>query len=108
MTPNFNHYDTLPAYRTIMRTLGVLMTFRIIITMLLLTGCRNDCQQICTDMADFAADECGEEFSRTEVSECMSTYKKKNLSAAQLDDCKEYGSRLEEEWTCEDLEEYFE
>jgi hypothetical protein len=91
-----------------MCTPGVLMTIRIILTMFLLTGCRNDCQQVCSDIADYAADECGEEFSRAEISECMSAYKKKDLSDAQLDDCKEYGSRIEEEWTCEDIGEYFE
>ena len=87
------------------------MTIRIIAAMLLLTGCRNDCQKICSSIAEYADEECSQQFSRAEVNECMATYRKRDLSAQKLDDCKEYGDRIEEqsEWlNCDTIDEYFE
>ncbi len=73
----------------------------------LLLGCRNECQQICTDMAKYAEDDCGETVDKEQINTCMADYRRRNLSAEQLDACAEYGDRIEEEWTCDDLAEYF-
>ncbi len=82
------------------------MLSRICFTALLLTGCRNDCQQVCQNMADVAQSDCNLEFSQDEINQCMDNYRKKNLSAEQLDTCKEHGDNIAKEWDCEDIEVY--
>ena len=82
------------------------MFVRLCLTALLLSGCRNDCQQVCQNMADVAKSECNQEFSQEEINQCMDTYRKKNLTAEQLDTCKEYGDTIAKEWECEDIEAY--
>ena len=71
-----------------------------------LVGCRNDCQQLCNTMADFAK-ECGETVDKKQINTCMTDNRKRNLTADQLDACDEYGDSVDEEWTCDDVEEYF-
>jgi hypothetical protein len=82
------------------------MFIRLSLAALFLSGCRNDCQQVCQNMADIAEDKCEKGFSQDELNQCMDTYRKKNLSAEQLDTCKEYGDTIEKEWDCEDIETY--
>ncbi|MEC8192210.1 MAG: hypothetical protein VX944_01680 [Myxococcota bacterium] len=84
------------------------MFLRLTAALMLLTGCANDCQQVCNEMADWAESECNREFTSEEVSSCISAYKNDEVSDAQLADCAEYKDRIDEEWTCEDIETYFE
>ncbi len=84
------------------------MFLRLTAALMLLTGCANDCQQVCNEMADWAESECNREFTSEEVSSCISAYKNGEGSDAQLADCAEYKDRIDEEWTCEDIETYFE
>ncbi len=74
----------------------------------LLTGCANDCQDLCNNMADWAETECGQTFSKEDVNDCLSTYSNDNVSETQLADCAEYNERIDEEWTCDELDSYFE
>ena len=82
------------------------MFARLCLSALLLSACRNDCQQVCQNMADVAKDECNKEFSQEEINGCMDTYRKKNLTAEQLDTCEEYGDTIAKEWDCEEIELY--
>ena len=84
------------------------MFIRLCLAVVLFSGCRNDCQQVCQNMAD-VAEECPDidkTFDQEEINQCMDTYRKKNLSAEQLDTCKEYGDTIEKEWDRDDIEVY--
>ena len=82
------------------------MFARLCLCVLLLSACRNDCQQVCQNMADVAESECNKEFSQEEINGCMDNYRKKNLTAEQLDTCEEYGDTIAKEWDCEEIELY--
>ena len=83
------------------------MLMRLFITITLLTGCANECQQVCNEMADWAQTECNQEFSKEDLNECYAEYTNDQVSDAQLADCAEYKDRIDEEWECEDIEAYF-
>lgn len=83
------------------------MLIRLFIILTFLTGCANECQQVCNEMADWAQTECNKEFSKEDLNECYTEYKNDQVSDAQLADCAEYKDRIDEEWTCEDIEAYF-
>lgn len=70
-------------------------------------GCKNECQKICTDMADYAADSCGQEFSKDEIKACVKANKRSALAEGVEDVCEETRPFLTEEWTCDDIAEYF-
>ena len=70
-------------------------------------GCRNSCQQLCKDMADYAQDACGLEFSSDEVQSCIDDHKRSEVDADARQACTDAAPTLEEEWSCEDLEAYF-
>ena len=72
-----------------------------------LAACKNECQQLCTDMADFAADECNQEFDKDQLKACNDAYKKSNLEEGAIETCEEVRPFLQEEWTCEEIGEYF-
>lgn len=73
---------------------------------LALTACRNDCQQLCLDMADYA-EECGHEFPKDQVKSCLDNNANKNLNDAAKDSCTNELPYLREEWTCDDIGLYF-
>ena len=68
------------------------------------SGCRNSCQQICLDMESFA-EECGYQFTDEMKSECMQNQGKK--TGEEKSACRDALPVLTTEWTCEDLEVYF-
>jgi len=72
---------------------------------LLLAGCQNECQQICLDMADYAESDCDKTFSEDQIDECLKSFA--DPTEKQLDNCATYGSRISEEWSCEDIGDYF-
>ena len=74
---------------------------------LLGAGCNNSCQQICVSMKKFAKD-CGIEIDSSEMSECIS----RQAGKASRDNraaCRDFGDlgSIEEEWTCDDIAEYW-
>lgn len=76
-------------------------------SLLAASGCHNACQQICPRMAAYAED-CGFSVPAEQVSECMAA----QAGAASRNDravCRSAGDRgtLRDEWTCEDLEDYW-
>jgi hypothetical protein len=83
------------------------MLIRLLIPFALLSGCANECQQVCNEMADWAENECDKEFSKEEINECYTNFANDEVSDAQLADCAEYKDRIDEEWTCEDISVYF-
>jgi len=58
-------------------------------------------------MADWAEDECGKTFDKEQVNDCLADYSNDNVSETQLADCAEYNERIDEEWTCDELDSYF-
>lgn len=70
------------------------------------TGCSNPCQAICHDMADYA-EQCGFTVVDGELDACMDSFSNANLPDGQKDVCREHGGNLEEEWTCQDVGDYF-
>lgn len=82
------------------------MTHNILIAIFVLFGsaCNNPCQQICYDIREFAED-CGEPFSDQDISECIQNQGKKTREEKQS--CSQAAPLLEEEWTCDNLEVFF-
>jgi hypothetical protein len=70
------------------------------------TGCSNPCQAICMDMASYAED-CGYTVADGELDDCVEAFKSAKLPEGQKDVCREHGSNLEEEWSCQDVGDYF-
>ena len=89
----------------------------------LLSGCRNDCQQLCVAVRDYASEECGLVFEQEELRQCINDqgrgdlrdYVRDNFGndeesptvGDRLDACERDLINLRDEVTCEDLEEYF-
>jgi len=75
--------------------------------LLFTSGCRNNCQQLCQEMADYASEDCGEEFSKEQVKSCMETYHNREIDDALDEVCEDISPTLRDEWTCEDVKDYF-
>lgn len=73
---------------------------------LALTGCRNACQQMCVDLAQYA-EECGQTPSAEEVDACIDARKTSLIGREKVDQCQEIQDpqKLREWWSCEDLAE---
>jgi hypothetical protein len=75
---------------------------------LLGTGCHNPCQEICSRMADYAAEDCGYTVGDDEISACVermgSSVEKEDKQA-----CRDLGSpdAIRTQWSCEDLAPYW-
>ncbi len=72
-----------------------------------LGGCRNSCQQLCVDIADYALESCNLQFTDEEMDTCLSDFARSELERSDLESCEEAAPYLEEEWSCDDLREYF-
>jgi hypothetical protein len=79
--------------------------YKLVLPALLVTACRNECQDLCVQMSEYASEECGQTWSDDDVESCLAKYKE--ADDATLSACAEVAPRLREEWTCEDLEPYF-
>jgi hypothetical protein len=82
---------------------------RLFLPALLLAGCGNACQQLCDNLADFAASECAMTVDPDEVSTCREAYAGQSLAEGDAQACAasndpEY---IREWWTCDDLAENF-
>ncbi len=80
-----------------------------------LAGCRNACQDLCKEMADFA-EECGQTVSRDDLRACYEANSRKALAEGGSDTagdaydvatCRDVAGKLREEWTCDDIAPYF-
>ena len=70
------------------------------------SGCSNACQAICHDMAAYA-EECGFTVADGQLDQCMDDFSSAGLPDGQKDVCKEHGGNLKEEWSCQDVGDYF-
>ncbi|MEL6345862.1 MAG: hypothetical protein AAFV53_22315 [Myxococcota bacterium] len=84
----------------------------------LMAGCRNDCQKLCAEMRDYAADECDLEFSNEEFRQCLRDFQRSDLRRAarevegqstgdRLDACERGLDNLQDELSCDEIAEYF-
>lgn len=75
---------------------------------LALAGCDNPCQQLCDELANYAAD-CGYTVSPDQVEGCKADYAKADLDDGVLQSCADHNDpdALREWWTCEDVAENF-
>lgn len=79
----------------------------LLVPLFLLAGCRNSCQQLCVDMADYALESCNLQFSQGEIDSCISDHAGSEIDKDAIDACSIAAPNLEEEWDCEDLRDYF-
>lgn len=68
-----------------------------------LAGCGNPCQQVCSEMADYAR-ECGLTVTPGDVQNCESNYQG-GVSPETADVCREFSdpNTMREWWTCDDV-----
>lgn len=74
-----------------------------------LPGCGNPCQQLCDELADMAAKDCGFTVSPDEVATCRETFAGSNLAEGEAQTCADINDPeyVREWWTCDDLAENF-
>ena len=72
-----------------------------------LAGCKNDCQKLCQELAAYAEEECGLTWSDEEIKQCMADHKRSETTEQERLICESNIDGLREEWTCDDLEDYF-
>ncbi|HCH62990.1 MAG: hypothetical protein CL927_10160 [Deltaproteobacteria bacterium] len=77
------------------------------IVILSISGCRNNCQELCEEMAAFAEEECNNTFPEQQVDQCLADYDKEKIDEKQDAVCEDTLPTLREEWTCEEIEDYF-
>ena len=70
-------------------------------------GCRNACQDICVQMANYA-EECGFNVSDAELDACLDE-QSSDLEKTDKEACRDFGSPelIRNEWSCNDLEAYW-
>jgi hypothetical protein len=71
-------------------------------------GCANECQQLCDEMADYAT-ECDLEWDREAIKDCKSNQANRNFEdpSTAREACADALPTVRDEWTCDDLEDYF-
>ncbi|RME20327.1 MAG: hypothetical protein D6798_20740 [Deltaproteobacteria bacterium] len=72
-----------------------------------MTSCRNPCQQLCVEIRDYAASECGLQFSDAELDQCIADHKGGALEKGERATCREGLGEVDREWDCDELEAYF-
>lgn len=68
-------------------------------------GCKNACQDLCTDMYNFALD-CGYEFPEEQLDACYEDMSSSETPRTTRDYCRDYQD-IGEWWTCEEIGRYF-
>lgn len=73
------------------------------------TGCANECQQLCDELADYAEEECTLEWTSEQIKDCKSGQANRNLADPKTarEVCGDALPTVRDEWTCDDLEDYF-
>lgn len=74
---------------------------------LLGAGCRNSCQDLCVEIADFAADQCGLEFPDAQLDQCIADHKSSTLEKGEAGTCRDGVGNVADEWDCEEIQAYF-
>lgn len=75
-----------------------------------LAGClRNACQRLCVDIANYAKDQCGLEFPKEQLKQCIEDHRSSQMDNAHETNaiCRSEAPNLSDEWTCDDLAAYF-
>jgi len=82
------------------------MIARAALSIVLVSGCSNSCQLMCSTMADVAKEKCDIRVSESQITSCVSAFE--DTSDTQEDACETYANvENEKGWTCEILEGYF-
>jgi hypothetical protein len=82
-------------------------TRRLVILLSALTlGCKTPCQALCDDMADYF-EECGNTTSDDAIDACYTDHGRDGTTEEEQDTCREFSENIRDEWTCEDIESYF-
>lgn len=79
-----------------------------LLVLVALPGCGNPCQQLCNELADYAA-ECGLTVSPAEVAQCRDDFSGANLEEGDAQTCADANNPeyIREWWTCDDVAENF-
>ena len=77
-----------------------------ILVLFLATGCKNSCQQLCSDIQDYAK-ECGYDFSQDMLKQCYQDHKGSELEKGEAGSCRDIAPNIRDEWTCDDFADYF-
>ena len=88
-------------------SLSIVASFPLLLAPMVLAGCGNACQDLCGDMASFAEDECGLTWSKEDIKTCEADHKRSETTADGRAICADEGEGLQEEWSCDDLDAYF-
>lgn len=70
-------------------------------------GCRNACQDLCVEIADFARTECGLTFPDDQLDQCIEDHKGGALGEGEAAVCRDGRGRVASEWDCEEIAAYF-
>jgi len=73
----------------------------------LMTGCNNNCQDLCVEVKRFAESECGQEWSGEDLQECRDNHSRSNVPKETREACGEIKGSVEDEWTCDEVDDYF-
>ena len=73
----------------------------------LITGCKNSCQQLCAEIRDYASAECNLQFTKDELKTCYQDHAGSGLEKGDQKTCRESLSLVDEEWECDDIADYF-
>lgn len=73
----------------------------------LLGGCKNPCQDLCQEIADFSKRECGLEFPEAELDQCIADHASSNLAEGEAKTCRDGKGAVDEEWDCDEIAAYF-
>ena len=73
---------------------------------IVLAGCSNPCERLCTRMADYA-EECGYTVLESELTECLDV--QKTAPEEDIEACRTFNDpiTIRREWSCEDMLVYW-
>jgi hypothetical protein len=69
-----------------------------------LPGCRNACQDLCTELADYAQTACGYTWTDTQISQCIDD--QASLTSDEIAACRD-NSNVASIWGCDEIADYF-
>lgn len=86
--------------------LSAVLGFPAALALSVLVACHNPCQDLCKEIAAYA-EECGHTVPDTEPQTCIENNGRDVWEREDLQTCREFGDRLTEEWSCDDVGRYF-
>ena len=96
-----------PTRPAVSASMAVMAVASLAVASLTLTACRNPCQQLCVEIRDYAARECGLQFSDAEFDQCIADHRGGSLEKEQRSTCREGLGDVAKEWDCNEVEAYF-